>query len=364
QQFPREKLCGDFVNPVNWPLFRKLGVEEEILSNPHEKITTFCVSSLSGDDVKVPLNSRPAALFGLGLRRSSLDHVLLKKAASDGALLFQSSRVTELTKARKGWDLTIDNSGTVKELHARILIGADGRNSWVAHHLGLAGGAAAGKRSVGFQLRLKSSGLAGGVEVHLFPGGYAGVVGLGDGTLNLACAISPSLLFQRGVKPLTEKISPLERGIRGDLTWLESLLSQNPRLREILRRSERVGKIRSVYPVYFPPRRPYANGVLLAGDAARVSEPVTGEGIYFALKSGMLAAETLDGAFCRGDSSASQLKSYARACDTVFRRRLRLNSLIRFLMHHSALLSAIIRASAKRRRLLDSMVQLVCAPDT
>ncbi|HEU4345270.1 MAG TPA: FAD-dependent oxidoreductase, partial [Candidatus Binatia bacterium] len=264
QQFPREKLCGDFINPANWPLFRKLGVEEEILSNPHEKITTFRISSLSGDDIEVPLTSE-ATRFGLGLRRASLDHVLLKKAASEGATLFQKSTVNALTKARKGWDLTIANSETVKELNARMLIGADGRNSWVAHHLGLAGGAAARKRSIGFQLRLKSSGLAGGVEVHLFPGGYAGVVGVGNNMLNLACAISPSLLFQRGVKPLTEKIPPLQRGIKGDLTWLETCLSQNPRLREILGRSERAGRVRSVYPVYFSPRRPYADGVLLAG---------------------------------------------------------------------------------------------------
>jgi flavin-dependent dehydrogenase len=228
----------------------------------------------------------------------------------------------------------------------------------------LAGGAAAQKGSIGFQLRLKSSGLAGRVEVHLFPGGYAGVVGLGDNMLNLACAISPSLLFQRGVKPLTEKIPPLQRGIKGDLTWLETCLKQNPRLTEILRRGERVGKIRSVYPVYFSPRRSYADGVLLAGDAACVSEPVTGEGIYFALKSGLLAAESIDSAFRRGDFSAGQLNAYARACDTVFRRRLRLNSAIRFLMHHPALLSAILRVSAKRRRLLDSMVQFVCAPDS
>ena len=28
EQFPREKLCGDFLNPINWPLLRELEVEQ------------------------------------------------------------------------------------------------------------------------------------------------------------------------------------------------------------------------------------------------------------------------------------------------------------------------------------------------
>ena len=36
--FPREKLCGDFLNPANWPLLERLGVVDEILSLEHEKV--------------------------------------------------------------------------------------------------------------------------------------------------------------------------------------------------------------------------------------------------------------------------------------------------------------------------------------
>ena len=70
------------------------------------------------------------------------------------------------------------------------------------------------------------------------------------------------------------------------------VLAQNPHLKEIIERSDSASELRSVYPVYFPPRRCVADGALLVGDAARVSEPVTGEGIYFAMRSGLLAAET------------------------------------------------------------------------
>jgi flavin-dependent dehydrogenase len=102
---------------------------------------------------------------------------------------------------------------------------------------------------------------------------------------------------------------------------------------------------------------------LLAGDAARVNEPVSGEGIYFALKSGLLAAETVDGAFRAGDFSAARLRGYETVCRSEFRLRRGVNALIRALIYRPALASPLIRFSAKRRRLLDSIVRTVCLPN-
>jgi flavin-dependent dehydrogenase len=225
-----------------------------------------------------------------------------------------------------------------------MLIGADGRNSWVAHHLGLVKPAAMQGLSVGFQFRLKCvNRRTGKVEIHLFPGGYAGIVGPGGDTVTLGLAIEKHRL----------------PGGRPEHSLLKSILPQNPWLKEILRNA-RVVEMRSTYPVYFPPRRASGDGVLLVGDAARVNEPVTGEGIYFALKSGELAAGTMDRAFRKGDSSAGQLCSYERNCHLVFRARRGINALIRWLIYRPALLSPVIRFSGGRRGLLDSMVYTIC----
>src|SRR5262249_5592774 len=185
-----------------------------------------------------------------------------------------------------------DRAGVIQELRATVLIGADGRNSWVGHHLGMTSSSAMQGRAIGFQLRLKSSTPASGkVEIHLFPGGYAGLVGLGDNALNLCLAVD---------KVRLQHHRSLDRLLRFGL-------SSNPRLEAILRRGDLGGEARSVYPVYFPPRSSYGDRVLLVGDAARVNEPVTGEGIYFALKSGQLAARAIDQAFREDDFSAGQL---------------------------------------------------------
>src|SRR6185503_19514594 len=103
----------------------------------------------------------------------------------------------------------------------------------------------------------------GKIEIHLFPGGYAGVVGVGDGTITLGMAVDKRRLARHG----------------GMEFLFDRMLARNPHLKAILDRSEGRESLRSVYPVYFSPRRAVAGQALLVGDAARVSEPVTGEGI-------------------------------------------------------------------------------------
>src|SRR5258708_37222050 len=81
EQCPREKLCGDFLNPVNWPMLRELEVEREVLARSHEKVKTFRFTSFSGEEAEVPLpTGKDGTGFGLGLRRFDLDYVLLEKS--------------------------------------------------------------------------------------------------------------------------------------------------------------------------------------------------------------------------------------------------------------------------------------------
>jgi menaquinone-9 beta-reductase len=348
EQFPREKLCGDFINPANWPSLRALGVVENIFARHHEKVTKFRLTASSGEEAEVALSAdsdRDGA--GLGLSRLDLDEILLEKAASEGATVFQRSRIKGLTRGLKTWTLEIDRGRILQQLRAPMLIGADGRNSWLAHHLGMTGRTAMRASSVGFQLHLNSSHPSNGkIEIHLFPGGYAGIVGLGDHTLTLGFAIEKSRLYHRQ--------SPQQ--------LLNSSLALNPHLKDILHRNQIVGAMRSTYPVYFPSRRSYGERVLLVGDAARVSEPVTGEGVYFALKSGELAALTIDQAFCKSEFSAASLHRYERDCRSAFAVRRRANALIRWLIYRPVLLAPLIRFSSTRTRLLDSVVRMICEP--
>jgi geranylgeranyl reductase family protein len=344
QIFPREKLCGDFVNPINRTIFRDLGVEEQVLAQGHGTVTAFRITSGSGREAEVEFaDRRQKTEAGLGLRRADLDHVLLQRAAALGAVVHQGRRIDELRRVDNGWRASTGEESWC----AKILIGADGRNSWLAQQLGLNRGAAITGRAVGFQSRLRIAGSFGNrIEIHLFPGGYAGVVGLGDGTVTLGMAIDRRRLNGRH-----------------DAEFLfDEVLGKNPNLKAVLGRRAGAAELRSVYPVYFPGRRSVADHALLVGDAARVSEPITGEGIYFAMRSGLLASEAVDLALRRGNLTEAGLAGYERACRAAFRSRLALNSVLRRAVYRPALLEPIIRFSANNRRLLHSLVDAVCMP--
>jgi flavin-dependent dehydrogenase len=202
-------------------------------------------------------------------------------------------------------------------------------------------------RSVGFQLRIHCAASSNGrIEIHLFPGGYAGLISVGEGVFTLGLAIDKRLLPRGGIEEflLTER------------------LAQNPFLKTTLQRCGSIDGLRSAYPVYYSKRRSFGEAALLVGDAARVTEPVSGEGIYFAMASGLLAAETLDQALREDDLSAEYLRRYEQRCDRALRSRARLNSLLRFVIYRPALVRPLIHWSARNNRLLGRLVNSVCAP--
>ncbi len=344
--FPREKLCGDFLNPANWPLFEQLGVADELLSLEHEEVTVFRISAYAGEEATIDFPVQAGRrLFGIGLRRFYLDNLLLKLAEKEGVVVKQGCRVRGITREAEGWSITLDDHSVGERLQSIFLIGADGRNSWVAHRLGLARTSEDPGDYLAFQLHLRRlQGIQGEVQIHGLPGGYAGLVGLGGGTANLC--------FTMEKRKAKEEISMR--------ALFENFLCRNGYLRESLRESEIVGDVRSAYPVYFSPRRFCGDGFLMVGDAARVTEPVTGEGVYFALKSGILAAEAMDGVFRRRNGLVEQFAGYERLCRETFGSRQRVNGIIRALIYRPSLLAPLIRLSSETSFPLHPLVGWLC----
>jgi flavin-dependent dehydrogenase len=81
-------------------------------------------------------------------------------------------------------------------------------------------------------------------------------------------------------------------------------------------------------PITRAPARLGRDRVWLLGDAARVVEPFTGEGITFALSTGILAAETAITGLARNDL-ATALASYSLAHRKLYRERAWVNTLLR-----------------------------------
>jgi len=93
---------------------------------------------------------------------------------------------------------------------------------------------------------------------------------------------------------------------------------RRPAIRDLLAGAERRGPVKG-YPFRtdFPAAPTSAAGVLLAGEAAGLVNPLTGEGIDYALESGRLCAEHVARMVTDGDFSPSRRAAY----DRVLRER-------------------------------------------
>ena len=96
---------------------------------------------------------------------------------------------------------------------------------------------------------------------------------------------------------------------------------------------------------------------MLAGDAARVVEPFTGEGIFYAMASGELAARFIKEAIQTGDMRT--LKHYAPAHRRLYHRRLWANRLAQAAVLHPQIASILFSVGGKYPALLRFLTRKV-----
>jgi len=284
-KFPREKICGDCVNPACWDVFRTLGVDNEIAANA-ELILNIAIADGSGKVLQIPvadsLALSPRRPF-IAIKRSILDSLLVQRAVADGAVLRENTSVDSIEEDGGRWkvSLRLQDSGGVVPVKAGILIGADGRNSLVARLLA--------EKETKNQARAESSSERIGVQctgrkrchatsnllMYFFEGGYGGMVSVGAGEVNIAMVVRRDLA---------------RLAVENPSVFLERTMYANPRAREIASDLQIVGKIRTAFPINPQKNSHRQTGAYLIGDARRTTEPFTGEGILFAMLDGLLAA--------------------------------------------------------------------------
>jgi flavin-dependent dehydrogenase len=110
---------------------------------------------------------------------------------------------------------------------------------------------------------------------------------------------------------------------------------------------------RAIAPLARAPVGPLRDGVVYVGDAARVLEPFTGEGIYYALRSGALAARHL---------VAGTLHQYPAAHAALYQRRLWINRLARWTVTHPPAGAMLLRLFGAHPASLRFLVQKVSRP--
>ncbi|MFI5928447.1 FAD-dependent oxidoreductase [Micromonospora sp. NPDC051543] len=254
------------------------------------------------DDVK--LHFRHPDDPGLCPPRDVLDQILLDRAVAAGA---KTSTGTAVVGLRRGADGTVTGvtvqraDGSVRDVSARLVVGADGRNSSVA-------------RWVGARQYLTARS-----ERALLWRYFTGV------------RIPPALLWHRvgvhivsilptGPEDFVVIAQPPER-LQGELAgrkvagFLRHVESVSPEVGHLAASGEPVGDLHRVvrYPSFF--RQPFGPGWALVGDAGHAKDATLGHGINDALRNARALAAVLTAHWERPAALSSGLARWARDRD-------------------------------------------------
>jgi geranylgeranyl reductase family protein len=298
ERFPRDKLCGDAICTRAQLHLERMGVLEQILANDegHWAGIGGFVSprGIAYIGSSVENGRRPLVI---AIKRMALDVRVARAAAAAGATLVEGTQVSgaEFSAADGVWTVRC-STGSVPAYRARVLVTADGSLARLARALGVVTTQPDGVCSRSYIEAGSFDFASDGVMFYprqLLPG-YCALFREARGELNFACYIIPG--------------GPVEMT---DLKRMhDTILAEDPHVRKALGPRARMAPMRAAPLRLGGVPRSYGDHLLLIGDAAGHIDPLTGEGIQYAMDGAEIAAETLDEALAAGDLRAGVLRRY------------------------------------------------------
>jgi len=307
--FPRDKVCGDGLTPRAVAELARMGVaireEDGWIRNRGLRVHG------GGHTIELPwpeLSSYPS--YGLAMRRSGLDQLLVEHARAAGAKVLERTAVTgPLLDERTGRVVGVrakGEDGNELVLRAPVVVASDGVSSRLATALGRS---PRPDRPMGVAVRTyyrsplhDDPWMTSYLELwdgepgasNLMPG-YGWIFALGDGTVNVGL----------GSVSATNAATKIDyRDLFG--TWMANTPPEWGFTKE-----NQDGPVRgAALPMGFNRGPLYGNGVMLVGDAAGMVSPFNGEGIAYALAAGRVAAEAAAQGLARG-SAAGRERAFA-----------------------------------------------------
>lgn len=292
-EFPRDKVCGEFISAEALPLLASV--------IPADLGLAIGISSAEFIGRRGARRSFDLPSPALGLSRWRLDAALCGAAVSKGATLFSHATVSGVNRNRQQrWSLRLTGA---PDLVARALIVAAGRWWSIA---GIAA-AANGRPSPWLGVKAHFSGVpqrasarnrSSAVEIYHFSGGYCGLAPVENGWTNACC------LIHRGIAGRLQEARDFRQ-------WICNA-ARHAELRERLSAANQATDTVITAPVNPALRSRSEYPVWMAGDAAGFIDPFTGDGLAAAILGGDLAGRSAAATLASGVPLEIGVRQYQR----------------------------------------------------
>ena len=353
---PREKVCGCCLSPTALAELESLDAFADCAVRP---VPLEAVQVVSGG------HAARLSLAGATLSREALDTTLVAQAIKAGADWLPQTTIASITEEADRVRLTIRSAApppaalaataslSLEAEHAVIATG-------LADHVRIKCAGSSTRRSfrreprrliaaksrigVGLSLPAAASDLAAGeLVMAVGRGGYAGIVRLEDGRIDIAAAIAPQAVANAG-RPHAAVATLLEEGLAGAGLRLDLAAVNAAHVRATPALTHRAPLVAG------------SQGRLCRiGDAAGYVEPFTGEGMGWALVSGRLLSE----AILAGGPPAAIAAAFSHGHDQFFASHHARCRRVALAVRHPWLVGAAIRLARFAPRIAAGVMPLV-----
>ncbi|WP_456487878.1 geranylgeranyl reductase family protein [Candidatus Alkanophaga liquidiphilum] len=343
RRFPREKVCGDAISPRSLKTLEEMKLLSTIERSGFKKSDGITIFSPSGYCVSAKSPKTDFLPYGYVAPRVKLDELLRNHAVDAGAEFLEVSVKEPLLKDKSVVGVKGKHDGDTIEINSETVVAANGAFSALARHL-------LGEKwkqrggGIGVALRAYFSGVESFdfVEFHyeraVLPG-YGWIFPVGDAMANVGVGV----MFERGKMSLN--------------ACFKRFVSDAAKLKGAKQVSKAKGWL---VPTGGGSRHRRAMaGILFVGDAASFVNPLTGEGISYALESGKLAADVIAKALRLEDTSMRTLEKYDDAWKERFAADFRYSLLLRRLIKRPLLLDRIIKNASEDEKLAELLCGVV-----
>ncbi|QDS91184.1 Putative FAD-dependent oxidoreductase LodB [Rosistilla ulvae] len=307
ESMPRFHIGESLMPEVYWPLSR-LGVIDRMDELGFQKKLSVQFVTNNGKESS-PFYFRQhdprESSSTWQVERSRFDQMLFERAAELGADCYDQTRLLDVEIDDNDCATGVrvrDAQGEEHRISCRVVVDATGLQSFIANKLGL--------KEINPDLKKaaiwgywkdarRDDGENEGATIIMQTqnkDSWFWFIPLSNGITSIGCVGNNDYMLKQGLKPEAK---------------YEHELSICPGLQDRLKGAEFQGEIRVAKEFSYTTTRHAGQGWVLIGDAFGFIDPIYSSGVYFALETGVRAADAINEGFAKQDLSGAQLAKWA-----------------------------------------------------